>query len=65
MRKQLSIYKQINKEITIMKMKKVLEVLKFIALIVDVLQLIEYIEHFRKIHLRAKKVKGFSTQNSN
>lgn len=48
----------------IMKMKKVLDVLKFIALIVDVLQLIEYVEHFRKIHLRAKKVKGFSTQNS-
>lgn len=47
-----------------MKMKKVLDVLKFIALIADVLQLIEYIEHFRKIHLRSKKVKGFSTQNN-
>ena len=46
-----------------MRMKRILDVMKVISLIVNMVEVIEYLRHVFKGYQRPKTVKGFKTEN--
>lgn len=46
-----------------MKMKRILEVMKVVSLIVNMVEVTEYLRHVFKSYQRPKTVKGFKTEN--